>query len=98
MSRRGKTWERARAQAYARDKGRCVVCGASEGPTVHHIRPRIIGGEHRPENLVTLCRACHDGVESVAHRATGLLLWLVYGPLLKLARIAAPLRWKGQSE
>lgn len=79
--------------ALARD-GRCVVCGEASGLSVHHIRPRVLGGNHRPANLVTLCTTCHEGIESRAELVARLLVWLTYGPALQLARIVAPLRWR----
>jgi DEAD/DEAH box helicase domain-containing protein len=79
----GPDWEQDRAEILARDGHRCRKCGASEPPgrshDVHHLRPfREFGyarGVNRndrlanaPENLITLCRACHHRIES----ATGL--------------------------
>ncbi|MBI2607137.1 MAG: HNH endonuclease [Deltaproteobacteria bacterium] len=49
-----------------RDEGRCqfrrpdgTICGERRWVDLHHIRPISIGGDHRPENLVTLCQAHH---------------------------------------
>jgi len=45
-----------------RDKHTCQWCkGKSKDPilNVHHIVSRKIGGD-RPDNLITLCEACHD--------------------------------------
>lgn len=59
----------------------CLRCG-QPGQVIHHRRPRKRGGTRRPEinspeNLVFVCNACHDWIES--HRlgayATG---WLVH--------------------
>ena len=44
-----------RDRVLRRDRGACRVCGASAGIVVHHRRP----GRHRPDGLITLCRACH---------------------------------------
>jgi len=46
-----------------RDGYRCQKCrGRSKDPrlTIHHILWRSRGGTDEPNNLVTLCRACHD--------------------------------------
>ena len=52
---------RVRREVLARDKHRCQApgCGRTRFLEVHHIVPRQKGGGNRPENLVTLCAACH---------------------------------------
>ena len=50
------------AAVYARDR-RCVRCGG-EGWHVHHRQLRAQGGAHGLENLILMCRACHDTVHS----------------------------------
>lgn len=42
-----------------RDGGRCVYCGKPGLPEAHFI-PRSAGGLGIEENIVTLCRECHD--------------------------------------
>ena len=44
---------------YERDNGLCVVCGAPGAPNAHYI-PRSAGGLGIEQNIVTLCRSCHD--------------------------------------
>ncbi|MGH8913726.1 MAG: HNH endonuclease, partial [Acidimicrobiia bacterium] len=45
-----------RAYVLHRDQGRCQVdCTSSYRLQVHHIRHRADGGDHDPDNLVTLC-------------------------------------------
>lgn len=51
-----------------RDHFACVVCG-NGGAVLHHRRPRGMSGSsgpaiNLPSNLLTLCRSCHDQVES----------------------------------
>lgn len=75
----GPDWPAASRAARARDGGRCRQCGAPERPgrvhDVHHLRPfREFGylpGQNRndrlanaPDNLITLCPACHHRAES----------------------------------
>ena len=45
----------------ARDRNQCRTpgCGHTKFLEVHHIKPRAAGGKNRPENLITLCSACH---------------------------------------
>ena len=44
---------------FDRDMDRCVVCGRRGFPDAHFI-PRSKGGLGIKENLVTLCRYCHE--------------------------------------
>lgn len=71
-------WKDTRWKALERDNWTCQECGANlerRAPHVHHQRPR--SGYENPEegnrlrNLVSLCRGCHQQVESsreYAHR------------------------------
>ena len=72
-----KPTEKVRSQVLDRDEFCCVRCGAYVGPfgdySIHHRRPRGMGGTKRPEsnlpaNLLTLCGSgttgCHGEVES----------------------------------
>lgn len=51
---------------YRRDEYTCQNCGARGGPYgdtelhAHHIVPIAQGGSHKPSNLTTLCKQCHD--------------------------------------
>ena len=53
---------RTRRQVLARDRHRCRRPGCSNTRflEVHHLVPRSRGGGNEPENLVTLCAACHQ--------------------------------------
>jgi 5-methylcytosine-specific restriction endonuclease McrA len=58
-----------RLRVNARDGHRCVYCGAPDGPLgLDHLKPRVLGGSHAVENLVTACRRCNSarGALSVA--------------------------------
>jgi hypothetical protein len=75
-------WRETKADVIRRDEGRCIRCEASETVLdVHHRIPRGNGGTSRPEiaygmaNLITLCRSCHEFVESF--RATALAAGLL---------------------
>lgn len=58
-----------RFEILARDEFRCVVDGTVAGAgrrlQVHHIVPVEQGGTNEPENLETLCDACHAGKHSM---------------------------------
>jgi hypothetical protein len=52
---------RIRREVLARDRHRCQAsgCGRTRFLEVHHQIPRSQGGSNEPENLITLCGACH---------------------------------------
>jgi 5-methylcytosine-specific restriction endonuclease McrA len=56
-SRRGQRQQRE--LALADTAGRCSSCGAPAA-VAHHRRRAIDGGSDELDNLVPLCRACHD--------------------------------------
>jgi len=56
--------EGLRDAVIASDGGKCRKCGISNDLHVHHILYRSQGGKHLAENLITLCRECHDVVHS----------------------------------
>ena len=45
-----------------RDNGLCVYCGRPGLPEAHFI-PRSKGGLGIPQNILTLCRSCHDAFD-----------------------------------
>lgn len=44
---------------FNRDSGRCVYCRRPGNPEAHFI-PRSKGGLGVPQNILTLCRTCHE--------------------------------------
>lgn len=48
-----------KAIVYHRDGGRCVYCLKPGNPEAHYIS-RKRGGLGIPQNILTLCRECHD--------------------------------------
>lgn len=52
---------RTRREVLARDRHRCRAPGCDHRRflEVHHVVPRARGGTNDPENLITLCSACH---------------------------------------
>ena len=49
-----------RAAVLERDDHQCCQCGAGENLTLHHIKLRKDGGKNVADNLITLCRTCHE--------------------------------------
>ena len=43
-----------------RDKHKCQLCSSVFKLEVHHIQPLSKGGVNYSENLITLCKTCHD--------------------------------------
>jgi len=60
---------KARMEVIKRDKHRCVICGRRPADyvdvelNVHHIRPWAEGGLTKRNNLITICRTCHKGLD-----------------------------------
>jgi 5-methylcytosine-specific restriction endonuclease McrA len=72
-----------RAEVYGRSGGKCERCyHRTTDMAIHHRLPRRMGGTSNPlindpANLVLLCRACHDDVES--NRGNAYLFgWLLH--------------------
>jgi 5-methylcytosine-specific restriction endonuclease McrA len=61
-------WNATREYVLKRDDRTCADCGATVGDVretgepaeVHHKTPVVAGGTDDPENLITLCRDCHN--------------------------------------
>ena len=61
----GRAWKRIRDR-YASEHTLCEMC-LKEGRVtlmeeVHHILPVSRGGRHNKENLMSLCRSCHNKI------------------------------------
>lgn len=41
----------------------CEACGSTKNITKHHLRPRHLGGKENKENIMFLCRECHNVVD-----------------------------------
>ena len=55
--------------------GVCQRCGRYGRVTVHHIIPLSQGGTDDPDNLLTLCPACHAHAENLTMRLAFVLPW-----------------------
>jgi 5-methylcytosine-specific restriction endonuclease McrA len=63
-------WTRDMEAALRRCQTACVLCGATDDLTTHHLRPLSCGHGLEPGNAVRLCRACNS---SIADRDPGVL-------------------------
>lgn len=55
-------------EVWRRDRGRCILCGSGEAMPSAHFISRAEGGLGVEENIVTLCRDCHDEYDKTTHR------------------------------
>jgi 5-methylcytosine-specific restriction endonuclease McrA len=54
-------WKKRVSEIMERDGHRCRICGTNQGlADVHHIIKRSQGGGDDADNLMTLCRRCHN--------------------------------------
>jgi len=58
------TLKALRIAVIARAEGRCQYCGAWGHLDAHHVVKRSQGGTDTMDNLVALCRSCHDRTDS----------------------------------
>ncbi len=75
----GPDWPRLRDAVRARDQFTCQSCGAVEAGRAHHVHHKIpfrnferAEDANRPDNLTTLCPACHKRVEAAVRIRSGL--------------------------
>ena len=52
---------------YERDHERCIFCDSPGLPEAHVI-PRSHGGLGVPQNIITVCRSCHDKLDNSTDR------------------------------
>lgn len=56
--------ENIRKAVILRDGCKCMECGKADTVLeVHHIKPRRLNGSNTTDNLITLCRKCHQKTE-----------------------------------
>lgn len=66
---KSEAWQNVRAAALARDDAVCRICGwRSVGNDAHHVfYPSSFYGT-KPEDVVILCRPCHELAEKLIHK------------------------------
>ena len=55
-------------KVWERDRGCCVYCGSPRAAPEAHFIPRSQGGLGIEENILTLCRECHDRYDNSPDR------------------------------
>jgi hypothetical protein len=68
--KRGKDWVKAKQFVLMRDEYICQRCGDNNNLEVHHWEPYFFSFNNHPDNLVTLCRQCHQD-KHVEYRMEG---------------------------
>jgi len=75
-------YKRARSNVLKRDDHRCQMpsCGSNKRLNVHHIQPWSKASSLRfdENNLITLCRKCHDSIKGMEHVYAGLFMSIVH--------------------
>ncbi|MCB6475567.1 HNH endonuclease [Emergencia timonensis] len=67
MSKMSKACEippKVRRKVWARDEGRCIICGNPQAKANAHYIRRSQGGLGVEQNIVTLCQKCHDDFDN----------------------------------
>lgn len=59
--------KKTKLKVYERDMGTCIFCGAPGLPEAHVV-PRSHGGLGVEQNIVTVCRICHDKMDNSVQR------------------------------
>jgi 5-methylcytosine-specific restriction protein A len=71
----GADWDKLRKVILERDKWLCRPCIISGRVTaaqaVDHIKPKAMGGGDDPENLQSICNACHSAKTQRDRRGEG---------------------------
>lgn len=58
-------WDKRRELILERDEYKCKNCGRdSSNLEVHHVVPLEKGGSNSIDNLITLCKDCHNSIHS----------------------------------
>lgn len=85
-----------RKKVNERDGNRCQKCHGKKHLHLHHIIPVVDGQDDSPENLITLCKYCHDEWEHLINAHTEIVdfhAWLKIPPALALVAAFSKEEW-----
>lgn len=60
-------WRWVTITVAQRQNYRCAYCGLIKPLDFHHVTPRSKGRNDRPDNIVGVCRSCHERRHRVRH-------------------------------
>lgn len=60
LKKRNKTFVVSKKELKKIYSSPCLYCGSKENPTMEHLIPRNLGGDHGIGNLATLCKSCNS--------------------------------------
>lgn len=66
----------------------CHLCGSKLEVTLHHLIPRQMGGATEEENLLSVCRPCHDAIHSGKIDVTDLVMEVSIKRTIRLLQTA----------
>jgi len=91
-------WKAIRVQVLARAGWRCQACGVRRRLDVHHVVKRSQGGsDFDLDQLVALCRWCHDQTDAPYERGRLVVTALGAGPVYVRGRPAGG-AWTSQAQ
>jgi len=79
MSPRGK-WDILRHKII-KSRKRCESCGGIDILQLHHINPVGLGGGNESENLILLCKNCHEKSHNASFRHNSRIIDQSYGEI-----------------
>ena len=89
-----KKWAAICELVKARAGWRCQACALRTRLDVHHVVKRAQGGSDLdPDNLVALCRACHDQTDAAFSKGR-LVVTAMGGAVFSFDRIWAASKWE----
>ena len=68
QTKRTQITQSVKQKVWERDHGCCVSCGSPYAAPEAHFIPRSHGGLGIEENILTLCRECHDRYDNSTDR------------------------------
>lgn len=77
-----RVYRRARLRVLRRDRHHCQMpnCKNTKKLHVHHIQPwsRAAALRFEEDNMITLCKTCHESIKDIEHVYVGLFAGIVY--------------------